>query len=106
MDWNTVFALIPHTHSNVLYKSLLSIVTLEPYNVRGHGTPHDHVYIREHRKSTQVNQVGQAEHAKAQRGKKMAGKEDIFSIIIIPTPNAISFATIFVFHSPPNFHFE
>lgn len=92
-----------HTHSNAVYKSLLSIVTLEPYNVRGHGTPHGHVYTREHRKSTQVNQVGQAEHAKAQRGKKMAAKEGSFSIIIISTPNAISVATIFAFHSPPNF---
>jgi len=54
----------------VVYKSLLSIVTLEPYNMCGYETPHDRVYTREHRKSTQVNQIGQAELAKAPKGKK------------------------------------
>jgi len=36
----------------------------------GYETPHDRVYTREHRKSTHVNQVGQAELAKAPKGKK------------------------------------
>lgn len=77
-----MFALIPpslpppHINLDIVYKSLLSIVTLEPHNMCDHETPHDRVYTREHRKSTQVNQVGQTEHAKAPRDEKTV--EDCF----------------------------
>jgi len=101
-----MFALIPsslHTYNlDVVYKSLLSIVTLELYNMCDHETPHDRVCTREHRKSTQVNQVGQTEHAKALREKTVENcllyNNNYYSFIKYDILSIIS-----VFHLPPKY---